>query len=38
MQIKKGDKWKVAFTTHVRLFKPIVMFFVMTNLSQKSDY
>jgi len=32
MQIKEGDKWKVAFTTHVGLFEPVVMFFGMTNL------
>ena len=29
--IKGGDKWKVAFTTHVGLFEPVVMFFGMTN-------
>ena len=31
IRIKKGDEWKRAFTTHVRFFKPIVMFFGMTN-------
>jgi len=31
VQIKEGDEWKVAFTTHVGLFKPVVMFFGMTN-------
>jgi len=31
IRIKKGDEWKRAFTTHVRSFKPIVMFFGMTN-------
>ena len=29
--IKEGDKWKVAFTTHVGSFEPVVMFFGMTN-------
>jgi len=33
MRIKKGDKWKVAFTTYVGLYKPVVMFFGMTNSS-----
>ena len=27
----KGDKWKRAFTTHIGLFEPMVMFFGMTN-------
>ena len=31
MRIKEGDKWKAAFTTHVRSYEPIVMFFGMTN-------
>jgi len=31
MRIKEGDEWKGAFTTHVGSFKPIVMFFGMTN-------
>ena len=30
--IKEGDKWKGAFTTYMGSFKPIVMFFGMTNL------
>jgi len=30
--IKEGDEWKVAFTTHVGSFEPVVMFFGMTNL------
>jgi len=29
--IKKGDEWKVVFTTYVGLFEPVVMFFGMTN-------
>ena len=29
--IKEGDEWKAAFTTHVRLFEPVVMFFGMMN-------
>jgi len=31
VRIKKGNEWKAAFTTHVRLFEPVVMFFGMTN-------
>jgi len=31
MRVKKGDEWKAAFTTHVGLFEPVVMFFRMTN-------
>ena len=31
VRIKEGDEWKVAFTTHVRLFKLVVMFFGITN-------
>jgi len=30
--IKEGDEWKAAFTTYVGSFKPVVMFFGMTNL------
>jgi len=29
--IKKGDEWKAAFTTYMRSFEPVVMFFGMTN-------
>jgi len=32
VRIKEGDEWKTAFTTHVGLFKPVVMFFGLTNL------
>ena len=31
VRIKEGEKWKAAFTMHVRLFEPVVMFFGMTN-------
>ena len=31
MRIKEGDEWKVAFTTHVGLYEPVVMFFGITN-------
>ena len=31
MRIKERDEWKAAFTTHVGLFEPVVMFFGMTN-------
>ena len=32
MRVKEEDEWKAAFTTHVGSFKPVVMFFGMTNL------
>ena len=31
VQIKEGDEWKAAFTTHVGSYEPVVMFFGMTN-------
>ena len=31
MRIKEEDKWKEAFTMHIRFFKLTVMFFEMTN-------
>src|SRR5882724_4563692 len=31
VRIKDGDKWKVAFQTNQGLFKPLVMFFGLTN-------
>jgi len=31
VRIKEGDEWKAAFTTHIGLFEPVVMFFRMTN-------
>jgi len=31
VRIKEGDEWKGTFTTHIGSFKPIVMFFRMTN-------
>jgi len=31
VRIKPGDKWKAAFRTNRGLFKPLVMFFGMTN-------
>jgi len=31
MRIKEGDEWKAAFTTHVGLYEPVVMFFGITN-------
>ena len=32
VRVKEGDEWKVAFTTHMGSFEPVVMFFGMTNL------
>ena len=32
MQIKEGDKWKVAFLTKKELFKPQIMYFGLCNL------
>jgi hypothetical protein len=29
--IKEGDEWKAAFHTNCGLFKPLVMFFRLTN-------
>jgi len=31
VRIKKGDEWKTAFTTHIGAYKPIVMYFRLTN-------
>jgi len=31
VRIKKGDKWKAAFTTHIRAYEPTVMYFGLTN-------
>jgi len=31
VRIKEEDEWKVAFTTHMGLYKLVVMFFGMTN-------
>jgi hypothetical protein len=31
IQIKEGNKWKAAFWTNCSLFKPLVMFFGLTN-------
>jgi len=31
VRIKEGDEWKMAFTMHVGLFEPVVMFFGMMN-------
>ena len=31
VQKKEGDEWKAAFCTSCRLFKPLVMFFSLTN-------
>ena len=31
VRIKEGNEWKVTFTTYVGLYKPVVMFFGITN-------
>ena len=31
VRIKEGDKWKGAFTIHIRAYKPTVMYFRLTN-------
>jgi len=31
IRIKEGDKWKAAFQTNCGLYKPLVMFFGLTN-------
>jgi len=31
VQVKERDEWKAVFTTHVRSFEPVVMFFRITN-------
>jgi len=31
IRIKKDDKWKAVFTMHMGSFKPVVMFFGLTN-------
>ena len=32
IRIKEGDEWKAAFTMHLGLFEPTVMYFGLTNL------
>jgi len=31
VQIKEGDEWKAAFTTHLGVYEPVVMYFGLTN-------
>jgi len=31
VRIKKGDKWKTAFTIHIGVYEPMVMYFGLTN-------
>jgi len=31
IRIKEGDEWKTAFTTHIRAYKPTIMYFRLTN-------
>jgi len=31
VRIKEGDEWKVAFTTHIGAYEPMVMYFGLTN-------
>ena len=31
IRIKEGDEWKAAFTIHIRVYEPTVMYFRLTN-------
>jgi len=31
VQVREGDEWKVAFTTHLGVYEPTVIFFGLTN-------
>ena len=31
IRIKEGNKWKAAFTTHIRAYEPTVMYFRLMN-------
>jgi len=31
VRIKEGDKWKAAFTMHIGVYEPTVMYFGLTN-------
>jgi len=31
VRIKKEDEWKAVFTTHIRAYEPIVIYFKLTN-------
>jgi len=31
MRIKEGNKWKAAFTMHIRAYEPTVIYFGLTN-------
>ena len=31
VKIKEGNKWKAAFTTHIRAYEPTIMYFGLTN-------
>jgi len=33
IRIKEGDKWKIAFMTHIGAYEPMVMYFGLTNSS-----
>jgi len=32
VQVREGDEWKAAFTTHLGVYEPTVIFFSLTNL------
>ena len=32
VQIKEGGEWKAAFTMHLGVYEPTIMFFGLTNL------
>jgi len=38
IRIKPGDEWKAAFCTNCGLFKPLIMFFRMTNSPAVTPY
>jgi len=31
IRIKEGDEWKAVFTTHIRAYEPIIIYFGLTN-------
>ena len=33
IRIKENNKWKIVFTTHIRVYKPTIIYFELTNSS-----